>query len=183
MTVMENDRQAPAAAARQPMAPGLPPFECLVDQYQHRVFGFLRQMGLNEPDAEDLTQETFLKAFRALSRFSPVYSFSTWIFTIARRTALNHFRDRRPTEELPDEVDSPHDDPAAALEKQDARQQLWQTAKRLKPRLYEVLWLQYGEGFSIEETARVMGRSQLYVRVLLHRARNQLAKLLENTSL
>jgi RNA polymerase sigma-70 factor, ECF subfamily len=169
---------APEAARPIPMA-GLESFESLVERYQHRVYGFLRQMGPNEPDAQDLTQDTFIKAFRSLSRFQPVYSFSTWIFTIARRTAANHFRDRRLTEELPEDLDAGHDDPSVALEKRDRSQRLWHTAQRLKPGYYEVLWLQYGEGFSIEETARVMGRSPLYVRVLLHRARNQLAKLLK----
>ena len=169
--------------ALPPTTVGLESFESLVVQYQDRIYGFLRQMGLNEPDAEDITQDTFLKAFRAINRFKPVYSFSTWIFTIARRTASNHFRGRRHTEELPEEIDAPGDDPAASLQKRDEYQRLWQTAKKLKPHAYEVLWLQYGEGFSIEETARVMGRSPLYVRVLLHRARNQLSKLLKRSSL
>jgi RNA polymerase sigma-70 factor (ECF subfamily) len=181
--MISPEKPAAIESALPSTAVGLESFESLVEQYQDRIYGFLRQMGLNEPDAQDVTQDTFLKAFRALNRFKPVYSFSTWIFTIARRTACNHFRGRRHTEELPEELDAGRDDPAVSLEKRDEYQRLWQTAKKLKPRSYEVLWLQYGEGFSIEETARVMGRSPLYVRVSLHRARNQLSKLLKRSSL
>lgn len=162
---------------------GVESFETLVEQYQDRIYNFLRRMGLSEPDAEDLTQDTFLKAYRAIHRFKPVYSFSTWIFTIARRTAANHFRDRHATEMLPEEIGSENDDPAHSLVKRDDSLRLWQEAKKLKPVLYEVLWLQYGEGLSIDETAQVMNRSPLYVRVALHRARNQLAKLLRRNVL
>ena len=161
-----------------PEVVGVDTFGSLVEQYQDRIFNFLRKMGLNEADAQDLTQDTFVKAFRALDRFKPVYSFSTWIYTIARRTAANHFRDHRATEALPEEMDAAHEDPSQSLVRQDESTQLWKAAKKLKPQFYEVLWLQYGEGLSIEETAQVLKRSPLYVRVSLHRARNQLAKIL-----
>jgi RNA polymerase sigma-70 factor, ECF subfamily len=178
---------AEKSIAMEPLQPavvvGVESFGALVEQHQDRIYNFLRRMGLSEPDAEDITQDTFVKAFRALDRFQPVYSFSTWLFTIARRTAANHFRDRHATEELPEEIGGEHDDPSQALVKQDESQRLWREAKKLKPRLYEVLWLQYGEGLSIDETARVLNRSPLYVRVSLHRARNQLAKILRRNSL
>src|SRR5437667_7642377 len=58
-------------------------FALLVERYEKRVFHFLWQMAGNPTDAEDLAQETFLKAYKSIQRFKPGAGFSTWLFTIA----------------------------------------------------------------------------------------------------
>jgi DNA-directed RNA polymerase specialized sigma24 family protein len=65
------------------------------------------------------------------------------------------------------------------FEESEERASLWSLARRLKPAQYEALWLRYGEGFSVEEAARVMRTNPLRVRVLLHRGRAALGRLLE----
>jgi len=151
----------------------------LLAVFEQRVFGFVMKMLRNLHDAEDVTQETFVKAWRHLASFRSRNSFATWLFTIARRTALNHIRARRPTREL-DDHDEPvhHESPDRAVGEREHAESIWQTARRLKPDQYEVLWLRYGEGFSINEMARVMNTNSIRVRVLLHRARKRMAEWL-----
>jgi RNA polymerase sigma-70 factor (ECF subfamily) len=153
-------------------------FEQLVLRYEAQIFNFLHQFARNRQDAEDLTQVTFLKAYRNLSRYKPALAFAPWLFSIARRTAASHFRSRENFEELPVDGEIVEEDPANLLASKDEQNALWRLARTLKPKQWEVLWLRYGEGFSIAETALVMRTNQIHVKVLLHRARGNLSKRL-----
>lgn len=153
-------------------------FEALVGHFEKRIFQFLYQMTRNQHDAEDLTQVTFLKAFQNIHRYQSNRAFGAWLFTIAKRTALNHFRDSHPAEELGPEIPAATENPSRLLEIEDARSGLWKIARTLKPEQYEALWLRYAEGFSISEISRIMRCNSLRVRVLLHRSRAALARKL-----
>ena len=154
-------------------------FAALVELYQQRIYNFLCQLAGNTHDAEDLTQETFLKVYQNIHRFESTHAFTSWLFTIAKRTAYNHFRSSKRRQEVAEEEEIDLNDPAMLLEQKDEKNSLWKLAKALKPDQYEALWLRYGEGFSIEETARILRTNQIRVRVLLHRARNHLGKILQ----
>jgi RNA polymerase sigma-70 factor, ECF subfamily len=153
-------------------------FGALVELYGARILNYLHQMTGNRQDAEDLTQDTFLKAHRCLGSVRNPDAFAGWLFTIARRTALNHFRGARSTEELPAEIPLHGTDPATLAAERDEREDLWKIARTLKSDFFEVLWLRYAEGLSIQETAGVLRRTSLHVRVQLHRARLELARRL-----
>jgi len=168
----------PAELARRAGEGCVDSFALLVHQFSPRVFNYLLRMTRHHQDAQDLTQETFLKAYRALGRHQRPRSFQAWIFTIARRTALNQFRSARPLEELRPDSQVDARDPSALAAEKDDRRSLWRVVNTLKPRQREVLWLHYAEGLSIEEAARVTNLGQIHVRVLLHRARAQLARRL-----
>jgi RNA polymerase sigma-70 factor (ECF subfamily) len=156
-------------------------FRELLEHFEERVFRFVVRMLRNAHDAEDVTQDTFVKAWRHLARFRPEHSFSTWLFTIARHTALNHLRARRHTEELGDHhEEAGSNGPDHAAEEREHAESVWSVARRLKPDQYEVLWLRYGEGFSVDETARIMNTNSIRVRVLLHRARKRMAGWLQH---
>jgi RNA polymerase sigma-70 factor, ECF subfamily len=155
-------------------------FAALVEQYGPRILNYLHQMTGNRHDAEDLTQDTFVKALRGLGTVRNPDAFAGWLFTIARRTALNHFRASRSTEELPAEIPMQGADPASLLADRDDHDQLWKVARTLKREYFEVLWLHYAESLSIQEIAGVLRRTALHVRVRLHRARLLLARRLEN---
>lgn len=154
-------------------------FALLVERFEGRILNYLFQFARNRHDAEDLTQDTFLKVYRNIGGYDPSYPFSTWLFTIAKRTALNHLRStaRSPLNQW-EEAGVDGEDPAVLLDRKDQEVSIWKTARTLKPNQYEALWLRYGEGFSIEETARVMNTNRIHVKVLLHRARSGLAKKL-----
>ena len=74
-------------------------FEVLVERYQHRLVGVLVHLVGRVEEAEDLTQEVFLRIYRARKGYRPQAKFSTWLFTIANNLALNHLRGkgRNPT--------------------------------------------------------------------------------------
>ena len=154
----------------------------MLEQFEERVFHFVLRMLRNSHDAEDVTQDTFVKAWRHLGSFRPRNSFSTWLFTIARRTALNHLRGQRPTEELSEQDEPMLENPRDAAADREQAESIWRLARRLKPDQYEVLWLCYGEGFSVIEIARIMNTNSLRVRVLLHRARRRMAEWLKHKS-
>ncbi len=152
-------------------------FESLVALFEQRIVNFLNKMVRSRQDAEDLAQDTFVKAYKNIHRFDPKYKFTTWLFTIAKRTAMNHYRAAKSTVELTPEKEIDERDPSVELEEKDQAEGLWEKAKRLlKPNQYDALWLRYGEGFTIGETAKVMETNELRVRVLLHRARNKMAQ-------
>ncbi len=151
-------------------------FADLVESCTGRLFNFLLRFTGNAHDAEDLVQDTFVKVHRSLDRFDARRDFFPWLFTIARRTALNHLRGRRPTEDLNENLPAPEPSGGAAesVASRDEADRLWGLARRLKPKQYEVLWLRYGEGLDVAQVAAVMRTRSLYVRVLLHRARTAL---------
>jgi RNA polymerase sigma-70 factor (ECF subfamily) len=158
-------------------------FSGLVAQFHERIYNFLLKLTRQPHDAEDLTQDTFLKAWQAIRRFDHRYSFSTWLFTIAKRTAYNHLRSRRPVAdpaEAPEGTDGT--DPSSSLAQDEESRELWRLARSLKPKQYEMIWLRYGEGFSVAEAAKIMGLHEIHAKVLLHRGRKQLGRMLQRTA-
>src|ERR1700712_1585154 len=67
-------------------------FETLVERYQHRLLGVMVHLVGRFEEAEDLTQEVFLRIYKARKGYKPRAKFSTWLFTIANNLALNHLR-------------------------------------------------------------------------------------------
>ena len=152
-------------------------FDQLVETHHRRVLSYLCNMVRHRQDAEDLTQQTFLKAYRHLGTFDCARPLINWLLTIARRTALNHFRDHKKWEHMPADLESDVPSPARQVEHEDHAQSLWARARELlAPREFEVLWLRFSEEMSTKETARIMDLTQIHVKVLVHRARQQLLK-------
>ncbi len=152
-------------------------FEQLVHLYHRRVFNFIQQMTRQLEDTEDLTQQTFIKAYQHIERVDPERPIINWLLTIARRTALNHFRSARKWEFVPADLASNEPSPASQLEVQDRADNLWGRARRvLSQREFEALWLRFAEERSTEETAQIMGLTQIHVKVVVHRARQKMLK-------
>ena len=154
-------------------------FALLVSRFQVPLLHFLRSRTATVQDAEDLTQEVFVRAFRSIARYEPKWQFSTWIYTIAHRLSLNARRRWRPTiesqavEALSTAVPGV-DDVAAAAE--DSRR-LWKLAAALlTPEQVTALWLFYVEDMSLEEMAVVLHRTAGAAKGLLFRGRRKLAK-------
>ena len=80
-------------------------FESLVQRLESRVTFFLYRMVGNMDDAADLAQDSFVKAYKNIQRYDSKYSFTTWLFTIAKRTAYNYFRSAKPTVEFRDDAE------------------------------------------------------------------------------
>ncbi len=152
-------------------------FAKLVEEHQDRLRGFLYRMTGSKQDAQDLAQDTFVKAYRNLQRYDSKYSFTTWLYTIARRTAYNHFRDTKSTVPLDHGwLEAEGDRPDEKACQQDEGHWIWEVVKSLKPHYREALILKYVEDLSIEEVSKVMDKSKTNVKIILFRARNQLKR-------
>lgn len=153
-------------------------YEELVRRFESRLFNFLLRRVGHRALAQDLTQEAFVRAWERIESYDPTWRFSTWLFTIATRLAVSEHRRRRPTGYI-DEADMA----AAASESRDQLEhdqrdgaRLWSLAREaLCEEAHTAIWLRYAEDMSIGEIARVMGRTQVGVRVTLFRARQTLA--------
>jgi len=146
-------------------------FDELVVRYRPPLVAFLARRLASATDAEDVAQETFLRAYDHLDRYDPARPFATWLFAIGKNVAANHAiartrRDAREQDSRP--VDGAVDGGAAAGD-------LWQrAAKALSPDAYRMLWLRYAQGLTVREIAAALGRSSVAVKVMLFRARRRL---------
>lgn len=151
-------------------------FEEIVDRYCRILTQFAMSRTNCLQDAEDIVQETFLKAFRSIDSFDCKYTLRNWLLTIAYRLIVSSHRKKKP-ESLSDE--SENNLPAEQNDLED-NQWLWQQAKRLGGDCFTVLWLRYKHDMSISEISQIMNKSKIMVRVLLHRSRNRLAKSIQS---
>jgi RNA polymerase sigma-70 factor, ECF subfamily len=169
-----------AELVRQSQAGSLAAFEQLVYRYEHRIYGFVFQCCHNRTDAGEVTQETFVRAFQAIAQFDPRHAFASWLFTIARRKCIDHYRATPPCADEPGPEPEDHDDPAELLSRREEREELWQAARRrLPPAQYQALWLRYVEDMGVAQIAQVLRKTRTHVKVLLFRARQSLAGELE----
>ena len=102
-------------------------FEELVSRYSSRLFYFLRHRTDTDQDIEDLVQETFLKAFRNISRFNPDWKFSTWLYTIASRQAISRYRSNKSKVSLP-ELPISGPTPQETVIKKEESENIWSLA-------------------------------------------------------
>ena len=130
--------------------------------------------------AEELTEETFVKLVLKRPRFSGDASFKTWLYTIARNTAIDYLRRNKgtsvPLEDCPQLADE--EDLERSYIQQEERLLMHSCMKRLKPEYRQVLWLSYFEGFSYQQIGRVMKKTTHGVETLAYRARVALKNLM-----
>ncbi|AQT68484.1 RNA polymerase sigma factor CnrH [Anaerohalosphaera lusitana] len=151
-------------------------FEVLIDRYSARLLAFISSRVALREDAEDITQDTLIKAYVNMAKYNPRYRFSTWLFSIGYKTAVSHYR-RSKTRQLKINHDKETPPPEQQLQVEDEAQNIWKLAKGLSRNQYEALWLRYNEQMQISEIANVMGKSKVHIKVLLHRSRNKLAQM------
>ncbi len=172
-------------------------FASVVAHFQRPLFGYLGRMGLPQAQAEEIAQETFLRAWQNLGQYDPKRAeFSTWLFTIARRLALNelgHAPTRPETSLSPDPSSSwsvGHEEIADTqtpsvferMEQQEQQQHLQQALRRLPLHERSTLALAYIQGLDMKTIARIEACSESAVKVRLHRAREQLRQWLGTSS-
>jgi RNA polymerase sigma-70 factor (ECF subfamily) len=151
----------------------------LVERYAERLLHFLYYKTNNMHDAEDLVQDTFVKAYMNIHRYRNSWKFSTWLFTIATRLAISHYR-RAANGRTVGQIQSGNLEPVDLVEQKETRQSLWTMARVLSKNQYQALWLRYAEDMSVKEISQVLRKSQVNVKVILYRARINLAKRLRN---
>lgn len=149
----------------------------LIDRCASGLLAFLHHRTGSVEDAEDLVQDTFVRVYLKLNQFDGRGKFTTWLYTIARNLAAGRFG-RKTSLRLPEKLISPYPGPEDILNTTQQRRSLWSVARTLPHNQYEALWLRYAQDMSVKDIAGVMSRSTVSVKVLLHRARINMAKKL-----
>jgi len=165
-------------------------FSQLIDSYKNMVYNLAYRMSNNFQEAEDISQEAFLRAFQSLSHFNPSYKFSTWLYQIT----LNIIRDRFKKKELnyvsldmPVEKDDsefypqPADfalNPEQIIDKQENTQDIQKAILSLPLKYREIIVLRHLQDLSYIEIANILRLPAGTVKVRLYRAREQLKKIL-----
>lgn len=161
-------------------------FEQIVGRYQRPVISLISRMVGDRGVAEDLAQESFVKAFRNLGGFDVTRRLSSWLFRIAHNTALDWLRRARPAIVS---LDDPGDDashgamaaaPPAAdpVEREALGEALEAAMNTLRPAYRAAVALRYEQDLSFEEIGQVMGVPEVTARSYVHRARKELAQAL-----
>ncbi len=147
-------------------------FTEIVERYQERLLRFLLTRCASHADAEDALQDTFVNAYRYLDSYDPRWRFSTWIYRIAIRNAMQQ---RTHDGEDPEGVGDPHSDPLARCIEESERENLWLCAKRiLTDEVFTAMWLRYVEDLSVRDVAAALDRSDSWAKVNLMRGRQAL---------
>lgn len=154
-------------------------FRLLVIRHQRPLFRFLGGFGLSQAVAEELAQESFLRAFRSLASYDDTRaSFASWLFTIAKHLAIDAVARGRREVALPEPADDAavaHDPSAhTLLEQAERRRRLRQTLARLPQVLRGTLALAYVKELSLDDIAAIEGCSVGTVKSRLFRGRQLL---------
>lgn len=154
-------------------------FDELVRRHQRRAYVVARSIVTTHEDAEDVVQDAFLHAWKAIGRFLPDQAFAAWLHRIVANAALDLTRRRkvRDADELPETLGSPFRDPAEAGE---LATRLKVALAQLTDRQRAVLVMHDVEGFKHSEIGATLGIPEGTARSDLHYARTQLRTLLGN---
>jgi len=184
------------AAPRKPFEAPTPEqsafLERAIEQYGKATYSYALRLTHNEADARDLSQEAFLRVYRAWKSFVPGTSFLSWIYRIITNLHRDELRRRkgRYLEEIPDDNEPQAfggERPLAVEPIEElVESQLGETVSKalaaLSPDQWQVVVLADIEEYSYQEIAEIVGCSIGTVRSRLHRARYQLRKLIEHFS-
>src|ERR1700730_14022991 len=160
-------------------------FAVLVERYKDAVQNLAYRMLGNTTEAEDVTQETFVRAYTQLVTYKPAHKFSTWLLSIASHLAIDQLRRRRflalPLEDVPFldwivDVGTGPEQSALEGEQQDEVQTYLQ---RLPGKYRAVIVLRYWYDLSYEEIALALNLTPALVKARLHRARELLARYIQ----
>ena len=155
----------------------------LLPAFRRKIFGLAYSFLRDREAAEDVTQEVFIKLWRALPGFDGRAAMSTWIYTIARNASLSALRARRPQSSLSDPqvmaaVESTNPVPSADVSVD--RAALLRLVDQLPTKQRQVIMLFYMEARSHEEVAAMLAMPVGTVKTLLHRARARLSAAAAN---
>ena len=162
----------------------------LVRRYERPVFALVFRMVRDRELAEDLSQETFVKALNAIESYRPEFKFSSWIFKIANNAAIDHLRRREldtlsldgsPHAETPEavqatalQVGARQESPLEAVEAKELGATIEAAIGRLRPEYRSCILLRHVEGRAYEEIAEILDLPLGTVKTYIHRARNEL---------
>jgi RNA polymerase sigma-70 factor (ECF subfamily) len=160
-------------------------FQELVRRFERPVLTLITRMIGDPSRAEELAQDTFVKAFQRLDSYDTERRFASWLLAIAHHTAVDELRRGRIQTEPLDDASPVHarasgaagDMPAAAAERAELKRLLEAAIGRLRPEYAELVTLRYEQEFTLEEIADTTGLPVGTIKSYLHRARIELGAL------
>lgn len=161
-------------------------FSALLDTFWNGVYGYQLKRTENENDAEDITIQTFAKAFDKLNTYDKAYEFKTWLIAISKNIHVDLIRKRKrnlETDGNQDAVKKVLDDAPSAEDQLIIEQNLanlLQDIKKLKPHYQEVINLRYFKELSYADIAKELNEPVNNVKVKLLRAKKLLAEIIKN---
>ena len=162
----------------------------LIRRYERPVFSLILRMVRDRQLAEDLSQETFIKALNAIATYRPEFKFSSWIFKIANNAAIDQLRrrsvqtlslDGAPNATTPDEIEATvvqvgdrAESALAAIEARELGSSIERAIGQLRPEYRSCILLRHVEGLAYEEIAQLLDLPLGTVKTYIHRARHEL---------
>jgi RNA polymerase sigma-70 factor (ECF subfamily) len=166
----------------------------LIRRYERPVFALLFRMVRDRELAEDLAQETFVKALNAIDSYRPEFKFSSWIFKIGNNAAIDHLRRREldtlsldgsPHAETPEamqatalQIGARQESPLDTVEAKELGSAIEAAIGSLRPEYRSCILLRHVEGRAYEEIAEILNLPLGTVKTYIHRARNELRQSL-----
>jgi RNA polymerase sigma-70 factor (ECF subfamily) len=166
----------------------------LIRRYARPIFALIFRMVRDRELAEDLSQETFIKALNAIESYRPEFKFSSWIFKIANNAAIDHLRRREldtlsldgsPHAETPEamqatalQIGARQESPLDTVEAKELGGAIEVAIARLRPEYRSCILLRHVEGRAYEEIAEILDLPLGTVKTYIHRARNELRQAL-----
>ena len=177
---MENSKEQDYITAVQNGNPA--PYAFIVETYQHMAYTIALRILRNAEDAEDVSQESFIKAYQQIRQFKSNSKFSTWLYTIVYRTAISKIKEKRAdqysiTDTMHDNYTQ--DSSAPQLEQlrlQDEQRHVKQAIERLPTAEALVVTLFYMNENSVKEIQEITGLSSPIIKIRLFRARKKLER-------
>jgi RNA polymerase sigma-70 factor (ECF subfamily) len=189
---MSTEREIDAVLVRKAQAGDKRAFEVLVSKYQRRILRLLGRILHNQSDVEDIAQETFLKAYRALPKFRNESAFYTWLYRIAVNTARNHISSKHNQVFVSDQIDTQDGEtfslldnltdgetPETHMHNREIIESLQIALDELPEQLRQAIVLRELEGLSYEEIATAMDCPVGTVRSRIFRAREAISERLK----
>ena len=160
-------------------------FGVLVDRYKEMIFTLALKMIKNREEAEEVSQDTFIKVYNSLNKFKGDSKFSTWIYKIAYNTCLDRLKKNKKEEntisidEFSDHLVKTLDNALSALEEKERKQTIQNCLNLLSREENFLLTLYYFDDQNLDEIAKIMDINSNNVKVKLFRSRKKLAVILK----
>ena len=160
-------------------------FTVLVDRYKDLVFTLALRMVKNREEAEEVSQDTFIKVYKSLNRFKGDSKFSTWIYRVAYNTCLDRLKKNKRQEytvaidEYTEHQVKTLENALDALEEQEKQLAIKKCLEMLPSEDSFILTLYYFEELSLDEISKITGLKPNNVKVKLFRSRKKLATILK----
>src|ERR1043166_5618512 len=177
MTETDDEQQL----VSQSQAGNCEAFEQLIRRYQRMIHALTYRMTGSMSDADDLTQEAFIRAFRGISSFRGESTFSSWLYRVAINECLKWKKSAERRRQLHEEWAADDDPPGGTDSQEDALHRLQQALLKLKPKYRAAIVLTVSEGMNHAQAAHALGCSEVTVSWRVHMARKELNRLLSRS--